>query len=489
MMMDRPQRADYPAWNQRQYVIDSIAFATDPLCGWCKKNTKRDGTPYNVYTDGLKIYTSIDSRMQTYAEEAVYGHVAQYLQKEFNKENAHKPNRPFSGKLSAQQVQQIMARSVTQSERYRTMKEEGASDEEIKRAFHTPVDMSVFTYHGEVDTTMTPLDSIRYYKSFLRAGFMSMDAHTGLVKAYVGGIDFEHFQYDMVMGGRRQVGSTIKPFLYSLAMENGSSPCDLAPNVQRTYMVAGRPWTPRNANRRRYGQMVTLKWGLAQSNNWISAYLMSRLNPSQFVSILHKFGINNPDIYPSMSLCLGPCEVSVAEMVSAYTTFPNNGIRVSPMFVTRIEDNNGNVIAKFQPRMNEVISSTSAYKMLVELMAVVDEGTARRLRYKFDMKGEIGGKTGTTNNNSDAWFMGFTPQLVTGVWVGGEDRDIHFDSTQMGQGATMALPIWAYYMKKVYRDTHLPYRPDATFDVPADFNPCAKDDGGGGEFGIDDVYE
>ena len=489
MMMDRPQPSDYPSWNQRQYFIDSLAFATDPLCGWCKKNTKRDGTPYNVYTDGLRIYTSIDSRMQTYAEEAVYGHVAQYLQKEFNKENARKPNRPFSGKLNAKQVQQIMARSVTQSERYRLMKEDGASEAEIKRAFRTPVDMSVFTYHGEVDTVMTPLDSIRYYKSFLRSGFMSMDAHTGQVKAYVGGIDFEHFQYDMVMGGRRQVGSTIKPFLYSLAMENGASPCDLAPNVQKTYMVAGRPWTPRNANRRRYGQMVTLKWGLAQSNNWISAYLMSRLNPNQFVSILHKFGISNPDIHPSMSLCLGPCEVSVAEMVSAYTTFANNGIRVSPMFVTRIEDNEGNVISTFQPRMNEVISSTSAYKMLVELMAVVDEGTAGRLRYKFDMKGEIGGKTGTTNNNSDAWFMGFTPQLVTGVWVGGEDRDIHFDSTQMGQGATMALPIWAYYMKKVYRDTRLPYRPDATFDVPADFNPCEKDDGGTGDFGIDDVYE
>ena len=489
MMMDRPQPSDYPSWNQRQYFIDSLAFATDPLCGWCKKNTKRDGTPYNVYTDGLRIYTSIDSRMQTYAEEAVYGHVAQYLQKEFNKENARKPNRPFSGKLNAKQVQQIMARSVTQSERYRLMKEDGASEAEIKRAFRTPVDMSVFTYHGEVDTVMTPLDSIRYYKSFLRSGFMSMDAHTGQVKAYVGGIDFEHFQYDMVMGGRRQVGSTIKPFLYSLAMENGASPCDLAPNVQKTYMVAGRPWTPRNANRRRYGQMVTLKWGLAQSNNWISAYLMSRLNPNQFVSILHKFGISNPDIHPSMSLCLGPCEVSVAEMVSAYTTFANNGIRVSPMFVTRIEDNEGNVISTFQPRMNEVISSTSAYKMLVELMAVVDEGTAGRLRYKFDMKGEIGGKTGTTNNNSDAWFMGFTPQLVTGVWVGGEDRDIHFDSTQMGQGATMALPIWAYYMKKVYRDTRLPYRPDATFDVPANFNPCEKDDGGTGDFGIDDVYE
>ena len=485
-----PEPENYPAWNRRQYVIDSIAFATDPLCGWCKKNTKKDGSFYNVYTDGLKIFTTIDSRMQRYAEESVYGHVARFLQPAFDKENAGKSNAPFSGNLTQGEVNQIMERAVTQSARYITMKEAGASQEEIHRAFHTPIDMTVFTYHGDIDTVMSPIDSIRYYKRFLRAGFMSMDAHSGEVKAYVGGLDFAHFQYDMVMNGRRQVGSTIKPFLYSLAMENGSSPCDKAPNVQRTYMVAGRPWTPRNANRRRYGQMVTLKWGLAQSNNWISAYLMSHLNPRQFVSILHKFGINNPDIYPSMALCLGPCEVSVGEMVSAYTTFANNGIRIAPLFVTRIEDSEGNVVAKFQPRMNEVISSESAYKMLVELMAVVDEGTAGRLRYKYNIPGEIGGKTGTTNNNSDAWFMGFTPQLVSGVWVGGEDRDIHFDSMRMGQGATMALPIWAYFMKKVYRDITLPYKPTATFDVPEDFDPCAKQDVDDvGSNGIDEVYE
>lgn len=489
MMMDRPERGNYPSWNYRQYVIDSIAYATDPLCGWCKKNTKKDGTFYNIYTDGLKIHTTIDSRMQQYAEESVYGHVARYLQPAFDKENRSKPNAPFTEELTAAQVRQIMGRAVKQSERYRVMKDNGCSDEEIKRSFHTPVDMTVFTYRGDIDTLMTPLDSIRYYKSFLRAGFVSMDAHTGHVKAYVGGIDFEHFQYDMVMGGRRQVGSTIKPFLYSLAMENGASPCDKAPNVQKTYMVAGKPWTPRNANRRRYGQMVTLKWGLAQSNNWISAYLMSRLNPQQFVNILHKFGINNPDIYPSMSLCLGPCEVSVGEMVSAYTTFANNGIRIAPMFVTKIEDNEGNVVAEFQPRMNEVISSTSAYKMLVELMAVVDEGTAGRLRFRYQIPGEIGGKTGTTNRNSDAWFMGFTPQLVSGVWVGGEDRDIHFDNMQMGQGATMALPIWAYFMKKIYRDHSLPYDSTAVFDVPEDFNPCGHDDVGSDENGIDEVYE
>lgn len=489
MMMERPERKNYPSWNYRQFVIDSIAFATDPLCGWCKKNTKKDGTFYNIYTDGLKIHTTIDYKMQQYAEESVYGHVARYLQPIFNKENRAKPNAPFTEDLTPAQVKQIMNRAVRQSERYRVMQESGCSAEEIERSFRTPVDMTVFTYHGDIDTVMTPLDSIRYYKSFLRAGFLSMDAHNGHVKAYVGGIDFEHFQYDMVMGGRRQVGSTIKPFLYSLAMENGASPCDRAPNVQQTYMVGGKPWTPRNANRRRYGQMVTLKWGLAQSNNWISAYLMSRLNPRQFVNILHKFGINNPDIYPSMSLCLGPCEVSVGEMVSAYTTFANNGIRIAPMFVTKIEDNEGNVVAEFQPRMNEVISSSSAYKMLVELMAVVDEGTAGRLRFRYHIPGEIGGKTGTTNRNSDAWFMGFTPQLVSGVWVGGEDRDIHFDNMRMGQGATMALPIWAYFMKKVYRDQSLPYDSTAVFDVPEDFNPCGHEDLTTEPNEIDEVYE
>ena len=488
MTAERPEISKYPSWNKRQYVLDSIAWVTDPLYGWCNKNFKKDGTPYNLNADGLKVYTTIDSRMQRYAEEAVYGHVARFLQPEFTKENRRKSNAPFTSQLTKKQVNQIMERAVLQSERYRVMKANGASDEEIHRAFHTPTDMSVFTYHGDLDTTMTPLDSIRYVKSFLRAGFMSMDPKTGAVKAYVGGLDYRHFMYDMVTGGRRQVGSTIKPFLYSLAMENGFSPCDLAPNVQRTYMVAGQPWTPRNASHKRAGEMVTLKWGLAQSSNWVSAYLMSKLSPQQFVQLLHDYGINNPDIHPSMSLCLGPCEVSVAEMVSAYTTFANGGIRVAPLFVSRIEDNDGNVVATFQPRMNEVISAESANKMLVELMGVVDGGTAGRLRYKYNFTGDIGGKTGTTNRNSDAWFMGFTPELVSGCWVGGEDRDIHFDSMRMGQGATMALPIWAYFMKKVYRDGSLPYDPNSKFNLPEGFDPCAKD-ADDMEYGIDEVYE
>lgn len=492
MMAKRPDRNDesrYPSWNKNQYVYDSIAWETDPLYGWCNKNRKRDGEPYNLSADGLKVYTTIDSRMQQFAEQAMYDHVAHYLQPQFEKENRGKPNAPYSN-LSAKQVASILNRSKTQSERYRVMKQAGCSDEEIDEAFNTKMQMTVFTYHGDVDTLMSPMDSIRYYKKFLRSGMMSMDPKTGAVKAYVGGLNYEHFMYDMVMSGRRQVGSTIKPFLYSLAMENGYSPCDVAPNVQRTYMVAGKPWTPRNGSRSRYGQMVTLKWGLAQSNNWISAYLMSRLNPYQLVQLLHDYGINNPDIYPSMSLCLGPCDVSVAEMVSAYTVFANHGIRCAPLFVSRIEDNEGNVITEFQPRMNEVVSAETAQKMLVMMMGVVDGGTAGRLRFRYNLTGQIGAKTGTTNLNSDGWFIGFTPDLVTGVWVGGEDRDIHFGSMAMGQGATVSLPIWALYMKSLYAHPDLGYDPEAKFDLPEGYDPCAKDSTSMvDDLMIDDVFE
>ena len=491
MMAKRPVRSDYPSWNNVQFVADSIAWDTDPLYGWCNKNFKKDGSSYNVYSDGLKVFTTIDSRMQKYAEEAVYQHVARYLQPAFDKENKPKPSSPYSDKLTPQQIRYILNRSVTQSERWRTMKAAGCTPEEIKEAFRKKIEMTVFTYHGDIDTLMSPLDSIRYYKGFLRSGFMSMDPKTGAVKAYVGGLDYPHFMYDMVSLGRRQVGSTIKPFLYSLAMENGFTPCDYAPNRQRTYIVGGRPWTPRNVSHARYGQMVPLKWGLAQSNNWISAYLMSKLNPNQFVQILHDFGIHNPDIHASMSLCLGPCEVSVSEMVSAYTVFANHGIRTAPMFVSRIEDNEGNTIATFQPRMNEVIGAANAMKMLTMLMGVVDNGTAGRLRYRYNFQGQIGAKTGTTNNNSDGWFIGFTPQLVSGCWVGGEDRDIHFDRGQMGQGATMALPIWAIFMKKVYADRSLGIDPMAKFDLPEDYNPCGRkaEEDDFTENGIDEVFE
>ena len=495
MMAKKPSLSDYPSWNMVKYHIDSINWEADPLYGWCNKNLKKNGDPYNVYTDGLRVHTTIDSRMQEYAEQAAREHVVKYLQPAFDKENKGHKNSPYSGSISQDQLNKILMRSVRQSERYRLMKNAGATEDEIMKSFRTKTEMSVFTYHGEKDTIMTPLDSIRYYKSFLRMGFMSICPQNGHVKAYVGGLDFTHFAYDMAMEGRRQVGSTIKPFLYSLAMENGFSPCDLAPNVQQTYMVAGRPWTPRNSGHARYGEMVTLKWGLQQSNNWISAYLMSKLSPQAFVSLLREYGIRNPEIHPSMALCLGPCEITVGEMVSAYTAFVNHGIRAAHMFVTRIEDNEGNVITQFQPRMNEVISEESANKMLYMLKAVVDGGTAGRLRHKYGFTAELGGKTGTTNNNSDAWFMGLTPTLVSGVWVGGDDRDIHFASMAMGQGATMALPVFALYMQKVYKDKQLGYNEKAVFDLPLGYNPCNMDESGlsdmseGGIDSIEEVFE
>lgn len=485
IMAKKPDLKDYSSWNRVQYSIDSTAWENDPLYGWCNKNYKKNGEHYNVYTDGLKIFTTIDSRMQRYAEEAVLQHVGHYLQPAFSKENRSKPNAPFTNALTASEVKGILDRSIRQSERYRAMKELGATDDEIQKAFRTPVEMSVFTYHGAVDTVMTPLDSIRYIKSFLRSGFVSMDPRNGAVKAYVGGVDFTHFTYDMATQGRRQVGSTIKPFLYALCMSNGMSPCDVAPNVQRSY----GNWTPRNGSKARYGQMVTLKWGLAQSNNWISAYLMSRLNPQDFLRILNDFGINTYGAYPSMVLCLGPNEVSVCEMVSAYTTFANHGIHCYPMFVSKIEDNEGNVVATFQPRMNEVISEESAYKMIEMLRAVMNGGTGSRMRYKYNIECDMGGKTGTTNRNADAWFMGFTPSLVSGCWVGGEDRDIHFDSTRMGQGANMALPVWAYFMKRVFADRSLGYDPNEKFDIPEEFNPCSSEFDDYTPGGIEEVFE
>lgn len=472
MTAKQPERSNYASWNYVKFYQDSLRWIEDPLFGWCNKNYNKEGKPYNIYADGLKVYTTLDSRMQKYAEEAVYDHVVNYLQPAFDKENKKKPNAPYSGKLSKEQLNKILQRSVRQSERYRLMKNSGASEEEINKAFNTPCEMSIFTYKGNRDTVMTPLDSIKHYKSFLRCGFLSMDPKNGAVKAYVGGLNFVHFNYDMCMEGKRQVGSTIKPLLYSLAMENGFSPCDSVPNVEQTYVEAGKNWTPRNGSRRRYGELVSLKWGLAQSNNWISAYLMSKLNPEAFVELLKEYGIRNPEIHPSMSLCLGPCDISVGEMVSAYTAFANHGIRCAPMLVTRIEDREGSVITHFQPRMSEVISDESASKMIHMLKGVVDGGTGGRLRFKYNIRCEMGGKTGTTNNNSDAWFMGVTPTLVSGVWVGGDDRDIHFDTTQMGQGANMALPIFAYYMQKVFADKNLGYNDKAIFDMPSEFNPC-----------------
>ena len=486
MMAEKPELKNYPSWKKAQFVIDSIAWDEDPLYGWCNKNTRHGGQPYNVNTDGLRIYTTIDTRMQKYAEEAVIEHLSQTLQPAFNAQVRGSAHGPFSSKMSRQDYERVMNRAIRQSHRYQVLKETGCSEAQIKANFEKPVEMEVFTYNGEVKKVMSPLDSIKYYKQYLRSGFMSMDVETGAVKAYVGGPDYEHFQYDMAMVGRRQVGSTIKPYLYSLAMENGFTPCDQAPNKAQTYIVDGGRWTPRNGSRARYGAMVTLKWGLQQSNNWISAYLMNKFSPQALVDLLHKYGINNPLISPTMALCLGPCEVTVGEMVGAYTTFAHKGIRSAHLMVTRIEDSEGNIIANFQPRYSEVISESSSYKMLELLRAVVDGGTAQRVR-RSGISGQIGGKTGTTNQNADAWFMGVTPKLVSGCWVGGEDRDIHFYSMAFGQGATAALPIWVKYMKKVYADASLDYSPSDKFDIPSDFDTCK--DKPNNEITIEDVYE
>lgn len=470
----KPDKANYRGWQMQKYYEDSLDWENNPLFGWCEKNTKKDGTKYNLYTDGLKIYTTLDSRMQQYAEDAVTEHLKE-LQGYFFKEKKGAKKAPYTFRLTQEQVDEILGRAMRLSDRYRIMKKAGATEAEIKKAFDTPEEMSVFSWEGEKDTIMTPMDSIRYYKFFLRAGFMSMDPRSGHVKAYVGGPNYHYFQYDMAMVGRRQVGSTIKPFLYTLAMENGFSPCDEVRHLEYTLIDEnGKPWTPRNANKKLIGDMVTVKWGLANSDNWITAYLMSKLNPYNLKRLIHTFGVRNRDIVPSVSLCLGPCEISVGEMVSAYTAFPNKGIRVAPLFVTRIEDNDGNVLATFAPEMQEVISVSSAYKMLVMLRAVVNEGTGGRVR-RLGVKADMGGKTGTTNYNADGWFMGFTPSLVSGCWVGGEDRDIHFDTMLHGQGASMALPIWTKYMVKVLGDKSLGYDENETFQLPEGYDPC-KDD-------------
>ena len=457
MTAPKPVKSDYRGWQMQKFYEDSIAWETNPLYGWCAKNKKKDGTNYNIYTDGLKIYTTINSRMQQYAEDAVKEHLGDYLQPVFFKEKEGSKNAPYARSLPEKRVEELLTKAMKQTDRYRLMKEAGASEQQIRKAFDTPEEMTVFSWKGDQDTIMTPMDSIRYYKSFLRTGFMSMDPVRGHVKAYVGGPNYVYFQYDMAMVGRRQVGSTIKPYLYTLAMENGFSPCDQTRHVEQTLIDEnGTPWTPRNANNKRYGEMVTLKWGLANSDNWISAYLMGKLNPYNLVRLIHSFGVRNKAIDPVVSLCLGPCEISVGEMVSAYTAFANKGIRVAPLFVTRIEDSDGNVLSTFAPQMEEVISISSAYKMLVMLRAVINEGTGGRVR-RYGITADMGGKTGTTNDNSDAWFMGFTPSLVSGCWVGGDERDIHFGKMTYGQGAAAALPIWALYMKKVYDDPTLGY--------------------------------
>ncbi|MBR6699280.1 MAG: transglycosylase domain-containing protein [Bacteroidaceae bacterium] len=466
LMAKRPKRENYESWQAQRYYEDSLAWEEDPLYGWCNKNTNKEGRPYNIYTDGLKIYSTIDSRMQRYAETSIREHVVDFLQPAFDKEQARNPRKPYNRSLPAERVADDLRRAKRQSARYVTMKAAGYSAQEIEESFNVPVAMSVYSPHGNIDTLMTPLDSLKYYKGFLHSGFVCMDTEMGDVKAYVGDIDYSHFRYDMAGQARRQVGSTIKPFLYALAMESGYSPYDLAPNEQVTYQVGDQEWTPRNASRSRYGEMVTLKWGLAQSNNWISAWLMNQLSPELLVSLIHEFGVQNMSIEPAMSLCLGACEISVLEMVAAYTGFAKEGMRRAPRFVTRIEDSEGNVLATFVPQIHHVISKDAAWKMVELMRGVMDGGTGSRMRFRYNIRSQMGGKTGTTNDNSDGWFVGYTPSLAFGAWVGGEERDVHFSSMAYGQGAASALPVVAKFLQRVYADSTLVYLPDEKFEIP-----------------------
>lgn len=487
----KPTKSNYASWQMEQYALDSINWETNPLYGWCNKNKKADGSYYNLATDGLKIYGTVDSRMQQYAEDAMTEHMSKELQPDFDAEKRGRAYAPFSSSV-AKNVDSLLYRAMKITDRYKSLKKAGLSETEIKKDFNTPVDMKVFSWKGEIDTTMTPLDSIRYHKSFLRTGFMAMDTHTGFVKAYIGGIDYKFFQYDMVNMGRRQVGSTIKPYLYTLAMEEGMTPCDEMLHVEQVLITeTGKEWRPRNATPKRIGEMVTIKWGLQNSDNWVTAYLMKQTSPYAFARLLHSFGITGR-IEPVVAMSLGTHDVSVAEMTSAYTSFANKGIRANPIYVTHIEDSYGNIIATFTPKLEEVFSEAAYVKMLDMLRGVVDGGTGSRIRRY--TSAPMGGKTGTTQNNSDGWYMGFTPKLAAGCWVGGEDRSIHFDRTRDGQGASMALPIFGLFMKKVYADPDLGYSQSDQFETIAGRGPCdrvteSEEDQPSNNVGIDNIFK
>lgn len=440
------------------YHNDSIRWAIDPAYGWITKNRKPDGSYYNIYKDGLKIYTTINSRMQDYAEQALDEHLGKDLQPAFYKHwkgNNHAPF-DFTGPTKNEEINKLLTLSMRRSDRYRNLKKAGVSYDSIERSFNTKIEMRIFAWTGERDTIMSPMDSIRYYKFFLQAGLMSVEPQTGYVRAYAGGINFEHFKYDHVMMGRRQVGSTFKPFVYTLAMQEGEfSPCSKVANIQYSVdLPSGETWTPKNSSKYKEGQMVTLKEALANSINWISTFLIKRYSPESVIKVARKMGVTSP-IAAVPSICLGSADLTLYEMVGAMNTFANKGVYTQPIFITRIADKNGNVIANFLPRQDEAMSEETAYLMLTLMKGVVESGTGARLRYKYGLSNPIAGKTGTTQSNSDGWFMGLTPDLVTGVWVGGDDRTIRFRNTHLGQGANMALPIWALFMKRVYGDNNL----------------------------------
>ena len=468
------------AWER--YRRDSLRWTDDMLYGWINKYYKPDGTQYDLYRDGLRIYTTINFKMQQYAEEAVEAQMKDYLQPEFFKEKKGRPNAPFED-ITPEESRLIMNRTIRQTERYRSLLADGVPLDSIMMTFNEPVEMQLFSWNGPIDTLLSPLDSIRYMKHILRAGFMAMDPGNGNVKAFVGGHNYRYFQYEHVYQGRRQVGSTIKPFLYLLAMQEGYSPCDMIPLVATTFanIIDNKDttYTPDAPGRNIFaGKMVSLKWGLANSHNWVSAWLFKNFNPDNVIDLMRKMGITSY-IDPVPSMIYGPSDISLEEMVGSFNTFSNGGVYVSPVYVTRIEDRYGNVVSSFHPVESEAISQETAYLMLSLLRNVVDmtgryggefySGTANRLRWKYEFTGELAGKTGTTQNQSDGWFIGLAPKLTAAAWVGGEDRSIHFDNLTMGSGTNMALPIYGEFLQRVYADTTLGISMEDDFVRPMDF--------------------
>lgn len=470
MRRPKPDKSKYI--RESSYLDALWEWENNPLYGWCNKNKKPDGSFYDVYRDGIKIYTTINSKMQQYAEEAMREHLSNEVQPDFYARARKFRNPPYSDDLTKKQVEELIMASVRQSDRYYIMRARGVPDDSIMLAFNTPVAMKVFSWKGERDTIMTPLDSIRYYKYFIRSSFLVGDPHNGYVKAYVGGPDFRYFKWDGITQQRKQVGSTIKPFLYTLAMQNGYSPCYEVENIPRSFDVGDSiPWTPRSSGPKAYhGKMVTLKWGLAQSENYISAWLMEQFRPTAVTDLMHKMGIRS-FIDPVYSIFLGTSDIKLEEMVGAYGTFANKGVYTRPMYVTRIEDKNGNVISRFTPKIEEVLSEETAYLMLNLLQGVVQTGSGRRMRVEpYNLMNQIGGKTGTTQNHANGWFMGITPNLVGGVWSGWEDQAIHFETLGEGQGANMALPVFAIFLKKLYDDPQFGIMEADEFERPVNFN-------------------
>lgn len=467
MKAGKPKPSDYSV--REDYALDSLRWVDDQLFGWLEKNRKADGSPYDLDKDGLTIYTTIDYKMQKYAEEAVAEHLGKELQKDFDRDLKQKRNKPFSNDVDKATINKILNQARKWSDRYRMMKKNGVNESEIMKSFSVRQNMRVFSWNkkGYIDTTMTPDDSILYYKSILRASFMAIEPVTGHIKAYVGGPNYRYFKYDNVSQGKRQVGSTIKPFLYTLAMQEGMTPCDETVCVPQTFIVGNDTWTPRSTDKSTWiGETVTLKWGLTNSSNNISAYLMKQFGPHAMAEMMRKMGITGY-IEEVPSLCTGPADLTLYEMVSAYNTFPSKGIYTTPLFVTRIEDNQGNVISEFTNRKREAISEKTAYIMASMMQNVVNAGTGVRIRYKYGIKAPIAGKTGTTNNSADGWFIGYTPTITAGVWCGAEDMQVHFQSASLGQGAHMALPIWALFYKKVTADGSLGISENDSFVAPS----------------------